>query len=134
MPTRRHHRIPPVHVRIFLALALLSGLVPAFGESPTLTAADLSGKWTLTNTTSPKEPSQIDLHPDGSATEHLGEYRGVGTWTFANGTATILWANGKIAVLQASPAGGFELLTWKQNSPRDKAPDFVQPAARAEKP
>ncbi len=89
-----------------------------------------TGTWSAPSLSQPSIQIIIRLLPDGTATEHIGDYRGAGTWKIEGDTAKISWSSNWVGLLTPAANGGFELLTWKANNKMNEAPDDQQPARR----
>lgn len=116
-------------MRNVLPVALF--LTWAFMGSP-LVAGDAGweGVWTAPSLSKPEVPIVVTLLPAGKATEKIGDFQGAGTWAAEGEAARILWDSGWVGLLRPTAKGGWELLTWKKETPRDQPPDDIQPATK----
>lgn len=113
-------------MRIPLTLTLASLLFLAVSGWAETT---VTGTWSAPSLSTPSTPIIFTLLPDGTATEQVGTYQGKGRWTLDNTLVTILWDSGWTGQLRIG-RNGFELLTWKKDSPLESPPDDIQPARR----
>ena len=90
----------------------------------------LVGTWSAPSLSQPSIPIIISLEASGEATEQIGSYRGIGTWTNKEGSAWISWASGWVGLLQPLPDDKYQLLTWKDGTPPEAHPDDAQPITR----
>lgn len=107
-------------------MALMAFLIPHGSAEPQI---PFTGTWSAPSLSQPSTPIIVVIQPDGKATEQVGSFHGTGTWKVQNGIAQITWDSGWIGHLRIK-ADGFELLTWKNDTPPNAPPDDVQPAHR----
>jgi|GEM_PF-2080877 len=115
-----------LHFTLILFTACFACMHPAFSANP----AAWTGTWSAPSLSQPSVPIIICLHTGGTATEHVGDYRGTGTWKIEGTVAKIHWTSKWTGLLRPAANGGFELLTWKSDTQLDHAPDDIQPARR----
>ncbi len=93
-------------------------------------AGSLEGAWSAPSLSNRSVPIVFTVLPEGKATEQIGKYHGVGTWTAEGDAVRIFWASEWTGLLRPTRNGGFELLTWKKGTNPNDPPDDVQPARR----
>lgn len=117
-------------IRKFILLITLL-FVSCTASRKTVSESVWLGVWSAPSLSRPDVPIQIALLKDGTATEQVGDYRGVGAWKMVGNSIRIDWHSQWVGVLRSS-SDGIQLATWRSESPKNAPPDDVQPATRVQ--
>lgn len=117
-------------LRSIWKLALLAALLTvSCSQRETVPSFNWVGTWSFPSLSQPGVSIQIILSENGTATERIGDFQGVGSWRTVANTARIDWDSKWVGILR-SESGKIEMATWKPGSPTDGPPDDIQPASR----